>query len=221
MNLSALGKPVLAAIMLAPLMAACAPASPYTLLTWDANETLPPHKQVARRDTTGTARTYVYQGDAVPTPTPRPAYHPPVREAAAAKPTARSDASLAFAWPASGPVISGFGTTTGGQRNDGINIATAMDAPIHAAASGTITYAGNELKDYGNLILIKHADGYVTAYAHADRFLVAKGDFVAKGQVIGYSGATGDVSSPQLHFEIRHDTTPVNPSNLLVASRDS
>ena len=78
-----------------------------------------------------------------------------------------------------------------------------MDAPIHAAACGTVTYAGNELKDYGNLVLIKHAGGYVTAYAHADRLLVSRGDFVAKGQVIGYAGQTGDVSTPQLHFEIR------------------
>lgn len=77
--------------------------------------------------------------------------------------------------------------------------------------------SGNELKGYGNLLLIKHADGYVTAYAHADRILVEKGAFVQKGQVIGYSGSTGDVTSPQLHFEIRHDTAPVNPANLLIS----
>ena len=114
-------------------------------------------------------------------------------------------------------MISDFGSTVTGGRNDGINIATAKDAPIRAAASGTVTYSGNELKDYGNLVLIRHANGYVTAYAHADRLLVSRGDTVTKGQVIGYAGETGDVTSPQLHFEIRHDTAPVNPRPLLVA----
>ena len=96
-----------------------------------------------------------------------------------------------------------------------------LGTPIRAAASGTVTYAGNELKDYGNLVLIKHAGGYVTAYAHADRLLVRRGDFVAKGQVIGYAGQTGDVSTPQLHFEIRHGTTPVNPRSCLARARNS
>jgi murein DD-endopeptidase MepM/ murein hydrolase activator NlpD len=73
------------------------------------------------------------------------------------------------------------------------------------------------LKDYGNLLLIKHADGYVTAYAHADTLIVKKGQSVTKGEVIAFSGSTGDVSTPQLHFEIRQGTQPVNPSNLLVA----
>ena len=117
----------------------------------------------------------------------------------------------------SGTVISNFGATTNGERNDGINISTKLGAPIHASASGTVTYSGNELKDYGNLVLIRHDGGYVTAYAHADKLLVSRGEFVAKGQVIGYSGTSGDVTSPQLHFEIRHDTQPVNPRLLLVA----
>ena len=153
------------------------------------------------------ARTYAYQGDshAVPTPKPRPAV-----TAFNLAPVTGSG-SVAFAWPVEGPVISPFGAASGGARNDGINIAAASGTPIHAAAGGTVTYAGDELKDYGNLVLIKHADGYVTAYAHADRLIVGKGDVVTKGQVIGYTGSTGDVSRPQLHFEIRHDTTPVNP----------
>jgi murein DD-endopeptidase MepM/ murein hydrolase activator NlpD len=122
-----------------------------------------------------------------------------------------------FAWPVSGPVISEFGTDRNGERNDGINISAPMDTPIHAAASGTVTYSGDELKAYGNLILIRHEDGYVTAYAHADKILVNRGQAVTKGQVIGYSGSTGDVTSPQLHFEIRRDTKPVDPKPLLVA----
>ena len=127
----------------------------------------------------------------------------------------------AFAWPVSGRVISDFGATNSGGKNDGINIATTMGAPIHASASGTVTYAGDELKGYGNLLLLKHAGGYTTAYAHAERLVVQKGDFVARGQVIGYSGQTGDVNSPQLHFEIRSATTPVNPRTYLSSTTAS
>ena len=86
------------------------------------------------------------------------------------------------------------------------------------SASGTVSYAGDELKDYGNLVLVKHAGGFTTAYAHADRLVVSRGDFVAKGQVIGYSGQTGDVTSPQLHFEIRSATMPVNPRAYLASN---
>ena len=114
-------------------------------------------------------------------------------------PIARADAP-AFAWPVSGRVISDFGSTANGGKNDGINIATAMDAPIHASASGTVTYAGDELKNYGNLVLIKHADGFTTAYAHADRLVVSRGDVVTKGQVIGYAGQTGDVDDTAAAF---------------------
>jgi len=108
-----------------------------------------------------------------------------------------------------------------GQRNDGINIAAPLGTPIRAAASGTISYAGNELKGYGNLILIKHDDGYVTAYAHAESIVVNRGDTVTKGQIIGYAGTTGDVTTPQLHFEIRHGVQPVNPRTMLMASNAS
>ncbi len=124
-----------------------------------------------------------------------------------------------FAWPVSGHVISPFGQSPTGERNDGINIAADLGTPIHAAASGIVTYAGNELKGYGNLVLIKHDDGYVTAYAHAERLSVNRGDHVSKGQIIAYTGETGDVTEPQVHFEIRHDTKPVDPRPLLMASR--
>lgn len=145
----------------------------------------------------------------VPTPTPQPkiqeradAYTAPVR----------------FIWPIDGRVISSFGATPTGGRNDGINIAAHLGEPVRAAASGTVLYAGNELKGYGNLVLIRHEDNYVTAYAHAERLTVDRGDHVHKGQVIGYAGATGDVRRPQLHFEIRRGVRPVNPKPLLVAS---
>ena len=125
---------------------------------------------------------------------------------------------MRFEWPVSGRIISRFGSDESGARNDGINIAAKFGEPIHAAASGSVLYVGSELASYGNLILIKHTDGYVTAYAHAERILVDLGDPITKGQVIGYAGKTGDVTSPQLHFEIRHDAKPVDPRPLLVAS---
>ena len=199
----------LAVAALLPLLAACMPDSPRTILNWDVNDSMPK----AHAQQSAGARTYAYQDDsrAVPASKSRSAV-----TAINLAPVTGSG-SVAFGWPVDGPVISPFGATSGGARNDGINIAAASGTPIHAAAGGTVTYAGDELKDYGNLLLIKHADGYVTAYAHADRLIVGKGDVVTKGQVIGYAGKTGDVTSPQLHFEIRHDTTPVNPSSLLIA----
>lgn len=128
-----------------------------------------------------------------------------------------NDSGLRFIWPVSGTVIDNFGAISGGEKNDGINIAAATGTPIRAAQSGTISYAGNELRNYGNLILIKHDDGYITAYAHADRIAVAKGQHVEQGEVIGYAGSSGDVARPQLHFEIRRDSRPVDPRLLLAA----
>lgn len=123
-----------------------------------------------------------------------------------------------FCSPVTGRIIQGFGDTGNGQRNDGINIAAPAGSPIRAAADGTVSYAGNELKGYGNLILIKHEDGYVTAYAHANSIGVARGQHVAKGDVIGTVGQTGDVDQPQLHFEVRQGMKPVDPRPLIVAS---
>lgn len=120
-----------------------------------------------------------------------------------------------FAWPVRGTVILPYGPTPSGGRNDGINIAANMDAPIRAADSGTVVYAEAGPKGYGNLVLIRHGNGYITAYAHADRIAVAKGDHVNQGQVIGYAGQTGGVSAPQLHFEIRQGSKPVDPRLLL------
>ena len=123
-----------------------------------------------------------------------------------------------FCAPVSGRIILGFGDTKAGERNDGINIAAAAGTPIRAAADGTVSYAGNELKDYGNLILIKHDGGYVTAYAHADSIGVARGQHVSKGDVIGTVGQTGDVDQPQLHFEMRQGMKPIDPRPLIMAS---
>jgi murein DD-endopeptidase MepM/ murein hydrolase activator NlpD len=132
---------------------------------------------------------------------------------------AETDSGLRFIWPVSGgTVIEGFGAITGGERNDGINIAAPTGTPIRAAQSGTVTYAGNELRDYGNLILIRHDDGYITAYAHADHISVTKGQHVEQGEVIGTSGSSGDVTRPQVHFEIRRDSRPVDPIRLMATT---
>ncbi|HEX3944977.1 MAG TPA: peptidoglycan DD-metalloendopeptidase family protein [Rhizomicrobium sp.] len=128
--------------------------------------------------------------------------------------------ATAFEWPVEGKIIQPFGANEGGQRNDGINISADAGTPIHAAANGTVTYASN-LKGYGNLVLIKHHNGYITAYAHAEKLLVTAGDRVDRGDVIGYAGKSGGVGSPQLHFEIRKGTTPVDPRPLMTAGRES
>jgi murein DD-endopeptidase MepM/ murein hydrolase activator NlpD len=213
----------------APFMAGCQEDDARTHLDWGVNTTIPRHT-AARQTPAESAKTYVYEdNDARPTPRPAPNYvtrnvtpYTPVssQPLAPIAPVARGDAP-SFAWPVSGRVISDFGATANGGKNDGINIATPMDAPIHASASGTVTYAGDELKNYGNLVLVKHAGGFTTAYAHADRLVVSRGDFVARGQVIGYSGQTGDVTAPQLHFEIREQTTPVNPRTYLSSTTAS
>src|ERR1700704_3984209 len=122
-------------------------------------------------------------------------------------------------WPIQGKIISSFGANAAGQRNDGINILASRGTPVHAAAAGTVAYVGEELKNYGKLVLIRHEDGYVTAYAHSDAVTVSVGDKVARGEIIGYAGATGDVSEPQLHFELRLGTKPLDPKPYLVASK--
>ena len=102
-----------------------------------------------------------------------------------------------------------------GQRNDGINLALPEGTPVHAAEDGVVAYAGSELKGYGNLVLVRHSNGFVTAYAHASEILVKRGDQVRRGQVIAKSGQTGNVTSPQLHFEIRKGSAPVDPTQYL------
>ena len=126
-----------------------------------------------------------------------------------------------FAWPVRGEILSSFGASGPGQRNDGLDIRSPQGTPVLSAADGEVAYAGNQVPQFGNLVLVKHAGGYTTAYAHADRLTVSRGDFVAKGQVIGYAGQTGDVTTPQLHFEIRSNTTPVNPRSYLASTTAS
>jgi murein DD-endopeptidase MepM/ murein hydrolase activator NlpD len=131
------------------------------------------------------------------------------------QPSRVADASQKFRWPLAGRVLSDFGASNTGERNDGINISAQQGEPVHASASGTVSYCGNELKGYGNLVLIRHEDGYITAYAHVANFVVNRDDHVLAGQVIAYAGATGDVATPQLHFEIRKGVQALNPKSLL------
>ncbi len=117
-----------------------------------------------------------------------------------------------FRAPVRGRVISGFGPKPGGTRNDGVNFAVPEGTGVRAAEDGTVAYAGNELKGYGNLVLIKHADGFVTAYAHNSEIMVKRGDTVRRGQIVAKAGQSGGVTTPQLHFEIRKGSQPVDPS---------
>ena len=118
-------------------------------------------------------------------------------------------------WPLRGRLISNFGAKAKGLHNDGINIAAPLGAPVRAAKEGVVAYAGNELRGFGNLLLIKHANGWVTAYAHAGKVLVKRGDKVGKGQIVARVGKTGAVTRPQLHFEMRRGKRPVNPKRYL------
>jgi murein DD-endopeptidase MepM/ murein hydrolase activator NlpD len=139
----------------------------------------------------------------------------PAAETPAVKPSEATGAVPTFRWPARGKVITGYGAKTNGKANDGINLAVPEGTPVKAAEDGVVAYCGNELKGYGNLILVRHANGYVTAYAHASELLVKRGDTIKRGQVIAKSGQTGEVSSPQLHFEIRKGSSPVDPLQFL------
>lgn len=133
------------------------------------------------------------------------------------QPTKR--ASSRFRWPLKGRVISSFGPKPSGSRNDGINIAVPEGTNVLSAENGVVAYAGNELKGYGNLILIRHDGGWVTAYAHNKELFVKRGDRVSRGKVIAKAGSTGSVNSPQLHFEIRKGADAVDPMKYLGSSK--
>jgi murein DD-endopeptidase MepM/ murein hydrolase activator NlpD len=139
---------------------------------------------------------------------------PPAQETAI-KATEPAGGAAGFRWPVRGRVIAGFGPKANGLQNDGINVAVPEGTPVKAAEDGVVAYAGNELKGYGNLVLVRHSNGFVTAYAHASELLVKRGDAVKRGQVIAKSGQSGSVTAPQLHFEIRKGATPVDPSQYL------
>ena len=137
------------------------------------------------------------------------------RKTAVRLPTPPDRAKAKFAWPVNGTVMNKFGSAGGGRHNDGINIKVAEGTFVRAAENGVVAYAGNELKGFGNLLLVKHADGWITAYAHNKEFLVKRGDTVKRGQPMAKAGKTGNAKEPQLHFEIRRGTKAVDPMSYL------
>ena len=120
-----------------------------------------------------------------------------------------------FNWPVTGKLLSSFGSKGGGKVNDGLNIGVPAGTPSRASADGVVAYSGDEIGVFGGLILISHGSGWVTAYGHADKLSVARGQKVKAGDVIGLAGDSGYVNEPQLHFEIRKNRKPVNPISYL------
>jgi murein DD-endopeptidase MepM/ murein hydrolase activator NlpD len=156
----------------------------------------------------------------VPNPTPAPVAVPRRSASLSPGPTTLSPPpprqGERFLWPVRGRILVGFGPRGGGLHNDGINIAASEGTPVLAAEGGVVAYAGNQLQGFGNLLLIKHADGWLSAYAHNQTLLVGRGDVVKRGQVIARVGRTGNVSTPQLHFELRRAGRAVDPTSHLV-----
>jgi murein DD-endopeptidase MepM/ murein hydrolase activator NlpD len=157
---------------------------------------------------------------AQPAATPRPALPEPdpatLRRAQETPPPPLSGEG--FLQPVAGRVVSGFGDKPDGRRNDGINLAARRGTPVRAAENGIVVYAGESIPGFGVLLLIRHADGYTTAYGHLERATVAVGDRVERGQVVARVGDTGDVKTAQLHFQLRSGATPVDPRPHLVAA---
>jgi murein DD-endopeptidase MepM/ murein hydrolase activator NlpD len=163
-----------------------------------------------------------------PSPPSRPSapFPPPAPEASAPPP---SDAQIQiagrgrFVWPVRGDVLSGFGPKPGGQANDGLDIAAPAQSPVRAAASGDVVYSGNQITEFGNLVLIKHEGGWVTAYGHLSVSEVKIRQHVSQGDEIGQVGQTGGVDTPQLHFEVRYAPSPrdkarpIDPTLVLVS----
>jgi murein DD-endopeptidase MepM/ murein hydrolase activator NlpD len=196
MKLTVPGAKTAAVAPAAPAVAAAQPAAPLAPPTTKMAATPAGPQQTARL---AQATTKV---DETPAETPVKA-----TDATGALPT--------FRWPVRGKVITSYGAKTNGKANDGINLAVPEGTPVKAAEDGVVAYSGNELKGYGNLVLVRHANGYVTAYAHASELLVKRGDTIKRGQIIAKSGQSGEVGSPQLHFEIRKGSSPVDPLQFL------
>lgn len=174
------------------------------------------------------ARGVLTAAESVPLPPPRPtrlARHAPppaspppsrsVEVAAIPRPTPVEPSGKGLIWPVAGRVVSGFGPKDGGLHNDGINIVAPAGSPVLAAELGEVVYAGNELRGFGNLVLIRHPGGLTSAYAHLDRITVQRGEQVQRGQTIGSVGQSGGISPAQLHFEIRRGRQAVDPVELL------
>ncbi|MGP1253109.1 MAG: peptidoglycan DD-metalloendopeptidase family protein [Kiloniellales bacterium] len=168
-----------------------------------------------RRPATAGAQTPPQSPPQAQPPVPAPAVQPAPPPQTAAIPQPPPRAGGRFGWPLRGRILSRYGPQDGGRHNDGINIAAPRGAPIKAAENGVVAYVGSELKGFGKLVLIKHADGWVTAYAHAESVIVRLGETVRRGQTIARVGSSGNVDQPQLHFEIRKGTNAIDPTQML------
>jgi murein DD-endopeptidase MepM/ murein hydrolase activator NlpD len=142
--------------------------------------------------------------------------HSAIAQSAVEQSIVKRDASrYGFIWPVNGLVVSRFGPKKGGLRNDGINIGVPEGTSVYATQEGEVVYAGNELKGYGNLVIMKHPEGYLSAYAHLKDITVTKGEAIPQGGRVGYVGKTGNVLEPQLHFGLRKGKIPVDPVEYL------
>ena len=175
-------------------------------------------------------------GEVVPLPPPRPpgrvaradgsarpaapvtAQRAPAAPAPTPAPSKVATTASGLVWPIAGQVVSRFGPKPGGLHNDGINIRAPRGTPVRAMTGGEVVYAGNELRGFGNLVLIRHPGGLTTAYAHLDRIAVQRGDRISRGQAIATVGSTGGVDPAQLHFEIRKGRKAIDPVNKLGSS---
>ncbi len=185
-------KPTVTAAPLPPPVPSSPPPPPISLSPTSAGEAVPPAIRSA------------------PTAPPVAAPEPP-----AAGEAAPPRGTGAFVWPVRGSVLATYGSRSDGTHNDGINIGAPRGTAVQAADAGVVAYTGNELRGYGNLILVKHAGGWISAYAHCDQILVKRGEKVSRGQIIARVGSTGNVGDPQLHFELRRGNHPVDPREYL------
>lgn len=151
-------------------------------------------------------------------------YQPPVKQVSVEQAEKNTKVAVAapqetgigkYRWPARGAIIAGYGANVDGERNDGIDISLPEGSPVKSAENGVVIYSGDGLKKLGNTVLVRHADGKVTVYAHLKALNVQRGDKVRRGQVLASSGMTGNASRPKLHFEVRKDSAPVNPITFL------
>ena len=178
----------------------------------------PSRSKSASRPETASAAPVPQVGKSAPLPDQKPTKVQTASASAPSKSLARipkhtpKRSSSKFLQPVSGKIISGYGPKDGGLYNDGINIVAARGTPVAAAENGVVVYAGSALKGSGNLILVRHDNRWMTAYAHLDKINVERGAILKRGQTIGTVGSTGSVDSPQLHFEVRRGTDALNPS---------
>lgn len=181
---------------------------------------LPSAKQVAQMSIEDRAKAFdlniddIITGTAPAAPAPKLTPKPGTAPKPLPPPAATGPAPP-FGWPVDGRILSGFGPKPGGRFNDGVNLKASQGAAVRSAGDGTVAYAGDAIPGFGNLILITHANGYVTAYGHNEALLVARGKKVGRGEVIARAGATGAVTEPQVHFEIRKNRVPVDPVKVI------